>query len=168
MSNTPPAHITLTTTDSQPAAPIQPQPAVDPQPHRRVAPAVPTISTVASLKRLLPYARPALPSLGGSTLAAVGATLCGLAFPLVIAWIIDGPIAHRQLSQLWAPALVLLGLGVGEAALFWARRMLATRPTMQVEARMRAALYERLQQLPVAFHDSWPAGQLLSRAVSDL
>ena len=33
---------------------------------------------------------------------------------------------------------------------------------------MRAALYERLQQLPVAFHDRWPAGQLLSRAVSDL
>ena len=33
---------------------------------------------------------------------------------------------------------------------------------------MRAALYERLQQLPVSFHDRWPAGQLLSRAVSDL
>lgn len=153
MSNTPPAH-SLSTSDSH-------RPTVD------VA-AVPTISTVASLKRLLPYARPALPSLGGSTLAAIGATICGLMFPLVIAWIIDGPIAHRQLSQLWAPAFVLLGLGVAEAALFWARRILSTRPVLQVEARMRAALYERLQALPVSFHDRWPAGQLLSRAVSDL
>ena len=153
MSNTPPAHSKSTSATDRPA--------VD-------AAAVPTISTIASLKRLLPYARPALPSLGGSTLAAIGATLCGLMFPLVIAWIIDGPIAHKQLSQLWAPALVLLILGVAEAALFWARRILSTRPVLQVEARMRAALYERLQLLPVAFHDRWPAGQLLSRAVSDL
>ena len=127
-----------------------------------------SISTVASLKRLLPYAKPALPSLGGSALAAIGATVCGLTFPLVIAWIIDGPIAHRQLAQLWTPALILLGLGITEAALFWARRRLSTRPTMQVEATMRAALYDRLQRLPVSFHDRWPAGQLLSRAVSDL
>ena len=33
---------------------------------------------------------------------------------------------------------------------------------------MRNALYEQLQDLPVAFHDRWPSGQLLSRAVSDL
>ena len=33
---------------------------------------------------------------------------------------------------------------------------------------MRDDLYDRLQRLPVAFHDRWPAGQLMSRAVSDL
>jgi ATP-binding cassette subfamily B protein len=33
---------------------------------------------------------------------------------------------------------------------------------------MRNSLYEKLQDLPVAFHDRWPSGQLLSRAVSDL
>ena len=33
---------------------------------------------------------------------------------------------------------------------------------------MRAAIYDHLQRLPVAFHDRWPAGQLMSRAVSDL
>ena len=128
----------------------------------------PRAHTVASLRRLLPYARPALPSLAWSALAAIVATGCGLTFPLVIAWIIDGPIAHHQLTALWTPGLLLLALGTIEAALFWARRVLATRPTMQVEARMRAALYRRLQQLPVAFHDRWPAGQLMSRAVSDL
>jgi ATP-binding cassette subfamily B protein len=123
---------------------------------------------VTSLRRLLPYAKPAFPSLAASGVAAVLASLCGLTFPLVIQGIIDGPIAHRRLADLWSPAMLLIGLGVAEAVLFWARRMLATRPTMRVEATMRAALYERLQQLPVAFHDRWPAGQLLSRAVSDL
>ncbi len=124
--------------------------------------------TVESLRRLLPFARPALPSLGASALAAIVATLCGLAFPLVIQWIIDGPIARHRLPELWPPALLLVGLGVAEAVLFWVRRVLSARPTVRVEASMRAALYERLQKLPVAFHDRWPAGQLMSRAVSDL
>ncbi len=139
---------------------------VDPSPERGHPAA--RQSAIASLRRLIPYAKPAFPSLGASAIAAIAATICGLIFPLVIAWIIDGPIARRQLSELWAPALVLLGLGVAEAALFWVRRVLAARPAMRVEASMRAALYERLQKLPVSFHDRWPAGQLMSRAVSDL
>ena len=77
---------------------------------------------VASLRRLLPFAKPALPSLGASALAAIAATVCGLAFPLVILWIIDGPIARHQLSGLWAPALLLVGLGVAEAVLFMLTR----------------------------------------------
>jgi len=106
--------------------------------------------------------------LAASTVAAIAATICGLAIPLVIRSIVDGPIARHRLAELWTPALLLVGLGAAEAVLFWARRMLSTRPTMRVEATMRAALYRRLQQLPVAFHDRWPAGQLMSRAVSDL
>ncbi|MET0862972.1 MAG: ABC transporter ATP-binding protein [Nakamurella sp.] len=125
-------------------------------------------SAVRSLGRLLPYARPALPALIGSALTAMIAMLCGLAFPLVIQQIIDGPIAARDLSALWPYAGLLLALGFFEAALFWVRRMLASRPTMRVEAAMRAAIYDHLQKLPVSFHDHWSAGQLMSRAVSDL
>ena len=33
---------------------------------------------------------------------------------------------------------------------------------------MRNACTRQLQDLPVAFHDRWPSGQLLSRAISDL
>lgn len=33
---------------------------------------------------------------------------------------------------------------------------------------MRNSLYRQLQRLPVAFHDRWPSGQLLSRAIGDL
>ncbi len=121
-----------------------------------------------SLRRLLPYARPALPALVASTVSAMAAMLCGLLFPLVIQRIIDGPIADGDLAGLWPLAGALLGLGFFEAALFWVRRMLASRPTMRVEATMRAAMYDHLQRLPVAFHDRWPAGQLMSRAVSDL
>lgn len=137
------------------------------QPHPR--PGVDAhVPAVASLRRLMPYARSALPALVLSAVAALVATLCAVAFPLVIQYIIDGPIDTKDVGGLWAPAAVLLLLGVVEALLFWARRMLAARPIMRVEAGMRAAIYEHLQRLPVAFHDRWPAGQLMSRAVSDL
>jgi ATP-binding cassette subfamily B protein len=148
---------TATTTATTDRGLTEPRPGVDTH-----------VPAVASLRRLLPYFRPALPALILSALAALVATLCGIAFPLVIQYIIDGPITERNLAGLWLPGAVLLGLGIVEAALFWARRMLSARPTMRVEASMRAAIYDHLQRLPVAFHDRWPAGQLMSRAVSDL
>ena len=126
------------------------------------------VPAVASLRRLLPFVRPALPALILSAVAALAATLCAVAFPLVIQQVIDGPITQQNLAGLWVPGAALLALGVLEALLFWARRMLSARPTMRVEARMRAAIYDHLQRLPVAFHDRWPTGQLMSRAVSDL
>jgi ATP-binding cassette subfamily B protein len=150
---------------SQTTAPPTVADRADPPPRPGVDTHVPA---VASLRRLLPFARPALPALILSAVAALAATLCAVAFPLVIQVIIDGPIAERNLAGLWAPAAALLALGVVEALLFWVRRMLSARPTMRVEASMRAAIYEHLQRLPVAFHDRWPTGQLMSRAVSDL
>jgi ATP-binding cassette subfamily B protein len=126
------------------------------------------LSTVASLRRLAGYARPAIPAMVASMLMAGVATGCGLAFPLVIGAIIDGPIRHRDTASLIGWGALLLALGIGEAALFFSRRVIIARPSMVVEARMRQDLYQKLQRLPIAFHDRWPAGQLLSRAVSDL
>ncbi|MGH3975522.1 MAG: ABC transporter ATP-binding protein, partial [Pseudonocardiaceae bacterium] len=59
-------------------------------------------------------------------------------------------------------------LGVVEAGLVYLRQQLVARPTTDIEKRMRADVYHHLQHLPVAFHDRWPSGQLLSRAISDL
>lgn len=156
--------MTTSSTATQPGASVATDvPISDPTPG--VAAHAPA---VASLRRLLPFARPALPPLIGSAVAATVAMMCGLAFPLVIQWVIDGPIAQQDVAGLWPLAGLLLALGVFEAGLFWLRRMLSARPTMTVEATMRAAIYDHLQRLPVAFHDRWPAGQLMSRAVSDL
>jgi ATP-binding cassette subfamily B protein len=38
----------------------------------------------------------------------------------------------------------------------------------EVEYDMRTSFYERLQRLPVAFHDRWQSGQLLSRMMQDI
>ncbi|NEC87403.1 ABC transporter ATP-binding protein [Streptomyces sp. SID12501] len=125
-------------------------------------------SAVRTLLRLWPYVRPVRARLFTAAFVAVLASCMGLVIPLVLKWMVDGPIADRDSRGVWFGALWLLLLGLGEALLFGLRRWLVARPLAGVEAAMRAALYRRLQRLPVAFHDRWPSGQLLSRATSDL
>ncbi|MGF1427602.1 ABC transporter ATP-binding protein [Kitasatospora sp. LaBMicrA B282] len=128
----------------------------------------PTRSTVRSLLRLGPYARPIRWRLVGAVLAALAASTAVLLVPLVLGRIVDGPIGHHRLSALWPLIGLLLLLGAAEAGLFGLRRVLVARPLARVEGAMRRDLYAKLQRLPVAFHDRWPSGQLLSRATSDM
>ncbi|MFF3456447.1 ABC transporter ATP-binding protein [Streptomyces sp. NPDC002730] len=125
-------------------------------------------SAVRSLLRLWPYVRPVRTRLFGAAFVAVVASCLGLVIPLVLKWMVDGPVADRDPGGVWLGALVLLLLGVAEALLFGFRRWLVARPLAGVEAAMRADLYRHLQRLPVAFHDRWASGQLLSRGTTDL
>ncbi|MFF5961165.1 ABC transporter ATP-binding protein [Streptomyces luteogriseus] len=125
-------------------------------------------STVRTLLRLWPYVRPVRARLFSAAFVAILASCVGLVIPLVLKWMVDGPIAHRDPAGVWLGALYLLLLGLTEALLFGLRRLLVARPLSHVEASMRAGLYRHLQRLPVAFHDRWASGQLLSRATTDL
>jgi ATP-binding cassette, subfamily B, bacterial len=125
-------------------------------------------SAVRTLLRLWPYVRPVRARLFSAAFVAVVASCLGLVIPLVLKWIVDGPVADRDPGGVWLGAFALLLLGFAEALLFGFRRWLVARPLAGVEASMRAALYRRLQRLPVAFHDRWASGQLLSRATTDL
>jgi ATP-binding cassette subfamily B protein len=124
--------------------------------------------TLSALRRLLPYVRPHRLPLVGSGVAALVGTLAGLAVPLWTRAIVDGSIARGDLGLLPWLVLGVLALGLVEAGLVFLRRMLVARPSNQIEASMRADLFAHLQRLPVAFHDRWASGQLLSRATSDL
>ncbi|WP_340376106.1 ABC transporter ATP-binding protein [Streptomyces sp. SS7] len=125
-------------------------------------------SAVRTLLRLWPYVRPVRVRLFTAAAVAVVASCVGLVIPLVLKWMVDGPIADRDPAGVWLGALYLLLLGLLEAGLFGLRRWLVARPLSHVEAEMRAGLYRHLQRLPVAFHDRWASGQLLSRATTDL
>ncbi|GAA3130925.1 ABC transporter ATP-binding protein [Streptomyces echinatus] len=125
-------------------------------------------SAVRTLARLWPYVRPVRARLLTAAFVAVVASCTGLVIPLVLKWMVDGPVADRDPAGVWLGALCLFLLGIAEAVLFGIRRWLVARPLSHVEAEMRAGLYRRLQRLPVAFHDRWASGQLLSRATTDL
>ncbi|MGD9482234.1 ABC transporter ATP-binding protein [Streptomyces sp. TRM70308] len=125
-------------------------------------------SAVRSLLRLWPYLRPVRARWGTAAVVGTVASVVGLAIPLVLKWIIDGPVAAGDTTGVWWGGVLLLAVGVAEAALFGLRRWLVARPLAGVEAAMRADLYGHLQRLPVAFHDRWASGQLLSRGTTDL
>ena len=101
-------------------------------------------------------------------LAAAAATAASMAVPLVIRRVVDGPIARRDADGLLLLGGLALVLGVTEAGLTFIRRWVQSSTALDIEARIRNDLYAHLQRLPLAFHERWQSGQLLSRVTSDL
>ncbi|MBF4616171.1 ABC transporter ATP-binding protein [Curtobacterium sp. VKM Ac-1376] len=125
-------------------------------------------STFRAIARIYPYVKPYKGRLIAGMAAALGASLVALAIPYVLQWLVDGPLSSRDSSQIWPAGLAVLALGVLESVFIASRRRMVMRPSTRIETSMRNALYAKLQDLPVAFHDRWESGQLLSRSVSDL
>ena len=121
-----------------------------------------------SLWRIRTYVRPYLGQMLLMTGAAALAVGASIVIPLVTRSVVDGPIAEGDRSGLIPLGLLALGLGVLEAGLVFIRRWVQSYAALGMETAVRDDLYAHLQLLPVAFHDKWQTGQLLSRATSDL
>jgi ATP-binding cassette subfamily B protein len=124
--------------------------------------------TFRSILRIFPYAKSASRRILLGMIAALLAGIVALLIPQVLRSLVDGPLKTGDSAQIWPAVGIVLVLGVLEAVLIALRRFFVLQPGTHVEAKMRNALYARLQDLPVSFHDRWPSGQLLSRAISDL
>jgi ATP-binding cassette subfamily B protein len=92
----------------------------------------------------------------------------GVAVPLVIQRVIDGPVRSRDVNGLVLFGLLALVFGAAEAVLIFVRRWYQWATAMEIETAIRRDLYAHMQRLPIAFHDRWQSGQLLSRATSDM
>lgn len=123
---------------------------------------------LTSLRRLWPYIRPYRGLVLLTLLGALAATLVQIAIPLITQDVIDGPIANRDKAGLVPLGLLALGFGVTEAFMFFLRRWAMTKSSLGMERDLRDHIYAHLLRLPVAFHDRWSSGQLLSRATTDV
>jgi ATP-binding cassette subfamily B protein len=101
-------------------------------------------------------------------IAALGSTGASILVPLVVQRVVDGPVTHGDPSGLLLLGGLALLLGLLEAVMIFIRRWVQSSTALRMEAEIRHDLYAHLQRLPVAFHDKWQSGQLLSRATSDL
>ena len=131
------------------------------------------LGTIRTLLRIFPYTKAALPRIVLGMIAALAAHLLALQIPqflrdLVNAIDVTGGDKQGALNALYPAVIWVLVLGVLEAVMVLGRRWLVLTPGTHVEANLRRTLYAKLQKLPVAFHDKWPSGQLLSRATQDL
>ncbi len=121
-----------------------------------------------ALARLYPFARPVVGRLVLGAVSALVASLLALSIPLVLEVLVQGPIQGGDPAALvWGAGLILV-LGLLEALMVWLRRWFVLSPSTRVEYDMRTSFYERLQRLPVSFHDRWQSGQLLSRMMQDI
>lgn len=121
-----------------------------------------------SLRRFLPYLRKHRVPLIAANVLAILATGTAIAIPLVIASVVDGPIASRDFVGLLGPVALIFLLGSLESFGMWGRRWLVSKPSTLFEIEMRAKLFTQLQALSIGRHDGWQSGQLLSRAIDDL
>jgi ATP-binding cassette, subfamily B, bacterial len=123
---------------------------------------------LTSLLRLRSWTRPHRKAIAVMIATASGAMLAQSLVPLIIGQVVDGPIRHHDTGGLWPLAGLALLFGVAEAVLFFIRRYAMARAALGLETDLRRDLFAHLQRLPVAFHDQWPSGQLLSRLTTDL
>ena len=124
--------------------------------------------TFATLLRIFPYAKTALPPVILGTLSAVAGHMLALTIPQFLQGLVNGLASHGTMAKLLPAVGIVLLLGILESVMTLLRRWLVLTPGTHVEAGLRRTLYSKLQDLPVSFHDRWPSGQLLSRATQDL
>ena len=124
--------------------------------------------SASSLRRLRPYVTPYRRQMLVMLGSATAALAAGTAIPLVTKRVIDGPLAEGHRGAILPLALLAAALGLVEAGLLFLRRYILARACTGMESQMRDDFYAHLQRLPVEFHDGWPSGQLLSRALADI
>ena len=157
-----------------PSASAAPVPAITKRGAPAGKPAGEAQTPLAALWRVREYLRPYY----GQILIMLVAALLGagaeIVIPLLTKAAIDGPIAAsaksagHDLGLIVPIGLAAIGLGIAEVALNLLRRWAQATAVAGLEQSMRDEIYQHLQRLEPAFHDEWQAGQLLSRATTDL
>jgi ATP-binding cassette subfamily B protein len=105
--------------------------------------------------------------IAGMAIALVSSAFA-LGIPIALEVLVDGPLSGNDPSLVWPAVGLVALLGLLEALFVFLRRVTVLTPGTRIDSRIRNAIYDHLQNLPVAFHDRWQSGQLISRANSDV
>jgi ABC-type multidrug transport system fused ATPase/permease subunit len=120
------------------------------------------------LLRLASFARPQAWGFAAAALLLCGATAAQQSGPLLVARMIDGPLAHGDLAGLWGLALLYLLLVVGALFAQAAQSVLSARAAASIIYDLRIQLFKHLHEQPASFFDVNPVGRLMTRVIYDL
>ena len=98
----------------------------------------------------------------------IAASVVGLMIPQVLEFLVNNLATSPVATTVWIAGGIIIGLGLLEAVLLWLRRIFAVGPSTEIERKMRVRFYTWILDMPVAFHNDWGSGQLLSRAQQDV
>ena len=120
------------------------------------------------LARLLPLVRPYRGQLLLATLALLGSAILGLAFPMVVRYLLDAAFVNRDRKMLDTIALLLVGLFSIQAVLNFAQAYLLSAVGERAVAGLRRDLFGRLLAMPPGFFAERRTGELTSRLTVDI
>ena len=120
------------------------------------------------LGRLLPRLRPYRLRLALAAVCLLIAAAVGLAFPLVVRYLLDAAFQARDRALLDRIALGLLAMFALQGAMNFAQVFLLTSTTERVVAQLREDVFAHLVRLSPAFFTEHRSGDLTSRLSSDL
>jgi len=123
---------------------------------------------IAAMSRLWRIIAPIRTRLYMGLLVTIGASVVGLLIPQVLEVLVNNLNTSPTAATVWIAGGVVVALGLVEAVLLWLRRVFAIGPSTNTEREMRVRFYNWILDMPVAFHNDWGSGQLLSRAQQDV
>jgi len=123
---------------------------------------------MASLWRLRHYLRPYWRQVLLAFAALVGITAARLVIPNILREVVDRGLTRGDKTYLGKAALLILGVGLGQAALTFVRRYTSEWLAQHIAYDLRNRLYDHIQRLDFAYHDQAQTGQLISRTTEDV
>ena len=98
----------------------------------------------------------------------LGASVLGLADPLVIRWIIDRGLRQTHWTPILFALSLLLGLFAIRSVLLFLGNMMSTSILLRWTFNIRLDLFDKLQSLDAHFYSSHPVGDLVLRMEQDV
>ena len=120
------------------------------------------------LRRVWTFARPYRLSIAGFLSAILLAAVLALVPPFVFRAIIDDAIPQADRSFIWSLASLAIGAAILDAVLAIAQRWYSARIGEGLIYDLRVALFDKVQQMPVAFFTRTQTGALISRLNNDV
>ena len=121
-----------------------------------------------TLLRLIVFARKYWLRLSLALLSVLIATFFSLAIPRILGEAIDSILDQGDRSLLLLAALAILGASIMRGVSAYGNSYLSESASQKTAYDIRNAIYDRLQRLSFAYHDSSQTGQLMSRATADV
>lgn len=121
-----------------------------------------------SLKRVWQFAQPYRWSIAGFLTAILLAALLALAPPLLFRGILDHSIPNKDRGQITLLAGILVLAALGDALLAIFQRWYSSRIGEGLIYDLRVALFDKVQQMPIAFFTRTQTGSLISRLNNDV
>jgi subfamily B ATP-binding cassette protein MsbA len=120
------------------------------------------------LARLWPRVRPHRKALALATVTLLLSAAIGLAFPMVVGYLLDSAFVQRDRDTLDRVALGLLGLFLIQAVLNYAQTYLLSATGERAVAGLRRELFAKLLEMPPGFFADRRTGELTSRLTTDI